>query len=114
MNGMTSIVSISKPRLGGYRTGLLGQQLFQPVGNLADQDFAPVFGTPDQVVADIVDRFVAGCPALICHTQKYRKLLFFWQLNTMQMQIAPIHPTSKLDGLSRRVDRKSMIHKRRR
>lgn len=48
--------------------GLFGQQLFQPVGNLADQDFAPVFGTPNEVVSDVVDRFVARCPSLVCHT----------------------------------------------
>src|SRR6516164_2000202 len=47
------------------------------------------------------------CSLSIAHLpyQKYSRLLCFWQIYIVLMRIAAIHPTSKLDGLSRRLDR---------
>jgi len=50
---------------------LFGQQFSQPDLNVVYQHLAAVLGTPNEMVAEIVDGFIAGSPSLIAHTFYY-------------------------------------------
>jgi hypothetical protein len=59
----------------GYRYadefGLLQKQLSQRDFHFTNQNLASILGTPYQVIADVVDRLVTGCPSRFAHVFYY-------------------------------------------
>lgn len=85
------------------------QKFFQPFGHSVYQHLAPILRTPNQVIANVVDRFVAGCPSLVCHDRRIAqdytsvKCIMCSIVNTPP-SAAGFHPTVETRGLSARKD----------
>lgn len=59
--------------LDGYSklTGFVLKQFFKSCFDIANQDFSTIFGTPNDMVRNVIYRLIASCPTFIIHTGHY-------------------------------------------
>lgn len=74
---------------------LLVEKLLQSLLHVADQNWSPIFRTPNQVISEIVDRRVTMNPSLT-------QTLFYWQVSNRPIEALcrRIHPRTERPWLS--------------